>query len=256
MAFTDEDKDRVRQATSIVDLIGAVTTVKKSGRNMMAVCPFHQEKTPSMSIDVARGLYYCHGCHARGDIFTFVQETQGLTFPEALEVLASRSNIILTEDPQAQKRRGERHRLVEAVADAIDFYHRVLMSSPDAGHARAYLRGRGYDADTVADFKLGYAPDRGDVMVRELKARNVSEASLVEAGLARRGRSGLYDYFRDRVLFPTYDVRGDPVGFGGRILGDGQPKYLNTPETPSTRSRICCTASTGPAGRSRRRGSR
>ncbi len=232
MAFTDEDKDRVRQATSIVDLVGAVTTVKKSGRNMMAVCPFHQEKTPSMSIDVARGLYYCHGCHARGDIFTFVQETQGLTFPEALEVLASRSNIILTEDPQAQKRRGERHRLVEAVADAIDFYHRVLMSSPDAGHARAYLRGRGYDADTVADFKLGYAPDRGDVMVRELKARNVSDSSMMDAGLARRGRSGLYDYFRDRVLFPTYDVRGDPVGFGGRILGDGQPKYLNTPETP------------------------
>ena len=232
MAFTDEDKDRVRQATSIVDLIGAVTTVKKSGRNMMAVCPFHQEKTPSMSVDVARGLYYCHGCHARGDIFTFVQETQGLTFPEALEVLASRSNIILTEDPQAQKRRGERHRLVEAVADAIDFYHRVLMSSPDAGHARAYLRGRGYDADTVADFKLGYAPDRGDAMVRELKARDVSDASMVDAGLARRGRSGLYDYFRDRVLFPTYDVRGDAVGFGGRILGDGQPKYLNTPETP------------------------
>lgn len=232
MAFSDDDKERVRQATSIVDLIGAVTTVKKSGRNVMAVCPFHQEKTPSMSVDVARGLYYCHGCHARGDIFTFVQETQGLTFTEAIEVLAARANIALTEDPKAQRRRGERSRLVEAVADAIDFYHRTLMSAPDAGSARAYLRSRGYDADTVADFKLGYAPDRGDALVRELRARNVGEKAMLDAGLARRGRSGLYDYFRDRVLFPTYDVRGDPVGFGGRILGEGQPKYLNTPETP------------------------
>lgn len=232
MAFSDDDKDKVRQATNIVDLIGAVTTVKKSGRNMMAVCPFHQEKTASMSVDVARGLYYCHGCHAKGDVFTFVQETQGLTFPEALEWLASRAGITLEEDPAAKRMRGRRQRLIEAVADAVDFYHRTLMKSDEAGAARAYLRSRGYESDTVADFKLGYAPERGDTLVRELRARNVGERAMLDAGLARRGRNGLYDYFRDRVLFPTYDVRGDPVGFGGRILSDGQPKYLNTPETP------------------------
>ncbi len=232
MAFSDEDKDKVRQATNIVDLVGAVTTVKKSGRNMMAVCPFHQEKTPSMSVDVARGLYYCHGCHARGDVFTFVQETQGLTFPEALEWLASRAGIALEEDPAAKRMRGQRQRLVEAVADAVDIYHRTLMRSEEAGVARAYLRSRGYDSDIVVDFKLGYAPARGDALVRELKSRNVGDKAMLDAGLARRGRNGLYDYFRERVLFPTYDVRGDPVGFGGRILGEGQPKYLNTPETP------------------------
>jgi DNA primase len=199
---------------------------------MMAVCPFHQEKTPSMSVDVARGLYYCHGCHAKGDVFTFVQETQGLTFPEALEWLASRAGITIEEDPAAKRMRGQRQRLIDAVAQAVDFYHKTLMKSADGGTARAYLRGRGYDSGTVADFKLGYAPERGDALVRELRARNIGERAMVDAGLARRGRNGLYDYFRDRVLFPTYDVRGDPVGFGGRILDDGQPKYLNTPETP------------------------
>ncbi len=232
MAFSDEDKDKVRQATNISDLIGAVTTIKRSGRNVMAVCPFHQEKTPSMSVDVARGLYYCHGCHAKGDVFTFVQETQGLTFPEALEVLAREAGITLTEDPQAARQRGRRAVLVETTRKAVEFYHRTLMKAPEAGNARAYLRSRGYDAETVAEFRLGYAPPGGDSLVREMKAQGVDSRVVVDAGLARRTQGGTVDYFRDRLLFPTNDVRGDPVGFGGRILGDGQPKYLNTPETP------------------------
>jgi len=124
---------------------------------------------------------------------------------------------------------------IEAVRAAIDFYHTRLMSADDAGHARAYLRSRGYDADTVNQFRLGYAPaqDRSDHLVRELRARGIDDRAMIDAGLARRGRGGsLYDYFRDRLMFPTWDIQGEPVGFGGRILGDGQPKYLNTPETP------------------------
>ncbi len=232
MAFSDEDKDKVRQATNISDLIGAVTTIKRSGRNVMAVCPFHQEKTPSMSVDVARGLYYCHGCHAKGDVFTFVQESQGLTFPEALEVLARQAGITLTEDPQAARQRGRRAALVDVTRTAVEFYHRTLMKAPEAGNARGYLRSRGYDAETVAEFRLGYAPPAGDALVREMKAQGIDQRVLLDAGLARRAQGGASDYFRDRLLFPTYDVRGDPVGFGGRILGEGQPKYLNTPETP------------------------
>lgn len=232
MAFSEQDRDKVRQATNIADLIGAVTTVKRSGRNVMAVCPFHQEKTPSMSVDVARGLYYCHGCHQKGDIFTFIQETQGLTFPEALEALARQAGITLTEDPRASRERGQRAMLVDATRAAVDFYHRTLMKSPDAGVARAYLRNRGYDGETVAEYRLGYAPATGDALCRELRAQGVDAKVLVDAGLVRRGQGGLFDYFRDRLLFPTNDVRGDPVGFGGRILGEGQPKYLNTPETP------------------------
>ncbi len=231
----DDDRDRIRKAVSIVDLVSAVTTVKKSGRNHMAVCPFHQEKTPSMSLDVARGLYYCHGCHQKGDIFTFVQENEGLTFPEAMERLAAMAGITLTRDPSAEKRQGQKRALIDATASAVDFYHQTLMKSADAGHARAYLRSRGYDAETVADFKLGYAPhgDRWDHLVRELRARGIKDTVMIDAGLARKGqRGGLYDLFRDRVMFPTFDLQGSPIGFGGRVLGDGTPKYLNTPETP------------------------
>ncbi|MDX1448626.1 MAG: DNA primase, partial [Acidimicrobiia bacterium] len=235
MAFSDEDRDRIRAAVNIADLVAELTTVKRSGRNHMAVCVFHQEKTPSMSLDVARGLYKCHGCHAAGDIFTFVQETQGLTFPEAMEWLARRAGIQLTEDPAAAKRAGRRKALVDVSRAALEFYHARLMSAADAGQARAYLRSRGYDADTVADFKLGYAPggDRSDHLVRELRSRGFQDRVMIEAGLARKGRGGgSYDYFRDRLMFPTWDIQGEVVGFGGRILGDGQPKYLNTPETP------------------------
>lgn len=235
MAFSDEDRDRIRAAVNIADLVAELTTVKRSGRNHMAVCVFHQEKTPSMSLDVARGLYKCHGCHAAGDIFTFVQETQGLTFPEAMEWLARRVGITLTEDPAAAKRAGRRRALVDVTRAAMDFYHTRLMSSVDAGAARSYLRSRGYDAEVVADFKLGYAPggDRSDHLVRELRARGFDDRVMIDAGLARRGRGGgAYDYFRDRLMFPTWDIQGETVGFGGRILGEGQPKYLNTPETP------------------------
>ena len=235
MAFSDEDRDRIRAAVNIADLVAELTTVKRSGRNHMAVCVFHQEKTPSMSLDVARGLYKCHGCHAAGDIFTFVQETQGLTFPEAMEWLARRAGIQLTEDPAAAKRAGRRKALIEVTREAMDFYHNRLMASADAGQARAYLRSRGYDADTVSDFRLGYAPagDRSDHLVRELRARGYQDKVMIEAGVARRGRGGgSYDYFRDRLMFPTWDIQGEVVGFGGRILGEGQPKYLNTPETP------------------------
>lgn len=228
--FADDDKERVRAATSIVDLVAELTTVRRSGRTTMAVCPFHEEKTASLSLDAARGLYYCHGCHASGDVFTFVEETRGATFGEALEFLAERAGITLRRDPGEERRRGDRRRLVEAVRAAVEHYHRALMSAPEAGHARRYLRNRGYGAEVVAEFKLGYAPG-SDSLVRQLRAQGVEERTLVEAGLARRGRSGLYDEFRDRLLFPVFDVSGDPVGFGGRILGDGQPKYLNTPET-------------------------
>jgi DNA primase len=231
MAFSDEDKERVRQATNIVDLIGAVTTVRRSGRSYTAICPFHQEKTPSMSVDAGRGFYHCFGCGKGGDIFTFVQETQGLGFTDALEFLANRAGITLTEDPAASRRRGRRHELVDAVRRSVDFYHHRLLRAADAGQARAYLRGRGYGVDVVEEFKLGYSPAEGAALVKELRAAGMTEKVMIDAGLGRHGRTGMYDEFRDRVMFPIADVRGDPVGFGGRILGDGRPKYLNTPET-------------------------
>lgn len=233
MAYRRDDIERVRVATDLVDLVGEVTKVKRTGRSVMAVCPFHQEKTPSMSIDAARGLYHCFGCGKGGDVFRFVQETQGLDFSDAVELLARRSGITLQRDPEAAKRRSRREALVAATERAVTFYTDRLRSAPDAAGARRYLRGRGYDAEVVDGFRLGYSPEGGEALVSHLRDASVPEEVVLGAGLAMRNRAGrLYDRFRGRIMFPIFDVRGDAVGFGARLLeGDG-PKYLNSPETP------------------------
>jgi DNA primase len=198
----------------------------------MAVCPFHEEKTPSLSIDPARGLYHCFGCGKGGDIFAWVQETQNLDFREAIEFLARRSGVTLTEAPGDAKRRGRREELVEATRAAVDFYRERLKTAADAGQARSYLRGRGYGGEVVDRFELGYSPVGWDELTRYLKSRGFDDGTLNDAGLASpssRGRT--IDRFRGRIMFPIFDLRGDPVGFGARRLeGDG-PKYLNTSET-------------------------
>jgi DNA primase len=231
-AYRRDDIERVRAATDLVELLSEVTKVKRTGRSVMAVCPFHQEKTPSMSIDAARGLYNCFGCGASGDLFRFVQETQNVDFNDAVELLARRSGITLHRDPGEQRRRSRREALVAATQTALDFYHDRLRQARDAAGARRYLRGRDYDADVVARFGLGYSPPSGDALVSLLRGSKVPEEVMVAAGLAVRSRTGrLFDRFRGRVMFPIFDVRGDPVGFGARLLeGDG-PKYLNSPET-------------------------
>lgn len=234
MAFDRGDIERVRDAADIVELARAVTSVKKSGRTVKAICPFHQEKTPSMSLDPARGLFHCFGCGKGGDVFKFVQESQAVDFGEAVEILARHAGITLTRDPKAAARHGRRREIVEALDAAVDFYHRRLKQSPDAAAARAYLRSRGYEAEVVDTFKIGYAPEeRGwNALITELKGRGVSEKTLVDAGLATRTSKGrLRDWFHNRLLFPIHDLRGDAVGFGARILDGDGPKYLNSPET-------------------------
>jgi DNA primase len=233
MAYRRDDIERVRDATDLAELVGEVTKVKRSGRNVMAVCPFHQEKTPSMSVDPARGLYHCFGCGKSGDLFTFVQETQALEFSDAVELLARRAGITLQRDPEAAKRRDRRQVLVDATEAAISFYLERLRTGPDAGTARSYLRGRGYDIDVVERFRLGFSPAGGDALVAHLRAENVPEDVMVGAGLAIRAETGrTFDRFRGRIMFPIFDVRGDGVGFGARLLDGEGPKYLNSPETP------------------------
>ena len=233
MAYDREDIDRVRERTDLVELAQEVTKVKRSGRSVMAICPFHQEKTPSLSIDGARGLYHCFGCGRSGDVFGWIQETQNVGFSDALELLARRAGVTLTQDPDAAKRRDRRERLVDAVDRSATFYHDRLKSSDDAGHARSYLRSRGYEADIVDRFVIGYSPSQWDLLVTHLREAGIRDEAMLGAGLASRSKRGnLVDRFRDRLMFPIYDVRGDAVGFGARILeGDG-PKYLNSPETP------------------------
>ena len=232
MAYSRDDIDTVRDKTDLVELASEITKVKRSGRTTMAVCPFHSEKTPSLSIDGARGLYHCFGCGKSGDIYRWVQETQGLDFSGAVEFLARRAGVTLTVDPEAAKRRGKRDRLVEATAKAVAFYSQRLKTASDAGGARSYLRNRGYDGDVVDRFNLGYSPDEWEALVTHLRDEGIRDDTMLEADLARMSRNNkLIDRFRGRLMFPVFDVRGDAVGFGARILeGDG-PKYLNSSES-------------------------
>lgn len=224
------DIDRVREATDLVDLISEVTKVKKSGRTFMAVCPFHEEKTPSMSVDRARGLYHCFGCGKGGDVFSFVQETQGIDFRDSLELLARKSGITLVEDPAAAQRRGRRGAAVEAIRRAIEVYHQRLKKAPEAGAARAYLRSRGYDVDLIDEWRLGFAGTDWDTLTKDLKGGGVSDKDMLDAGLSRRGRHGLFDFFRGRLMFPIHDLRGDAVGFGARKVDEIPPDNTNNPD--------------------------
>ncbi|HEX6147317.1 MAG TPA: DNA primase [Acidimicrobiia bacterium] len=224
------DIDRVREATDLVELISEVTKVKRSGRSHMAVCPFHEEKTPSMSIDPARGLYHCFGCGKGGDVFSFVQETQGVDFGDALELLARRAGITLVRDAADAQRRGRRGAAVEAIRKAIEVYHGRLKSAPEAGPARAYLRNRGYDLAIIDEWKIGFAGVDWDTLTKELRAGGVDDRALIDAGLSRRGRHGLFDVFRGRLMFPIHDLRGDPVGFGGRKIEEVDRNSTNNPD--------------------------
>ncbi|MEE9178890.1 MAG: DNA primase [Acidimicrobiia bacterium] len=224
------DIDRVREATDLVELVSEVTKVKKSGRSVMAVCPFHEEKTPSMSVDRARGLYHCFGCGEGGDVFSFVQKTQSVDFRDALEMLSRKAGITLVQDPDAARRRGRREAAVEAIRQAVDVYHTRLKKSAEAGPARAYLRGRGYDVDLIDEWKIGFAGVDWDTLVKALKTAGVGDGALLDGGLARRGRHGLYDVFRGRLMFPIHDVRGDPIGFGGRLVDDVDRDSTNNPD--------------------------
>jgi DNA primase len=224
------DIDRVREATDLVELISEVTKVRRSGRSFMAVCPFHEEKTPSMSVDRGRGLYNCFGCGKHGDIFTFVQETQGLDFPEALEALARRAGITLVRDPADARMRGRRGAAVDAIRKAIEVYHDRLKKAPEAGPARAYLRHRGYDVAVIDEWRMGFAGVEWDTLTKALRASGIEEKVLIDAGLSRRGPKGVYDVFRGRLMFPIHDLRGDPVGFGGRKIDEVDRSQTNNPD--------------------------
>lgn len=235
MGILDEDVARVREETDLVALAGEHLALKRVGQRYVGLCPFHTEKTPSFSINPAMGLFYCFGCQQSGDAITFVREVEHLDFVGAVERLAARANINLRYDDESHSRdRQRRTRLAEAVGAAIDFYHRRLLEAPDAGEARRYLRSRGFDGDVVRRFSLGYSPESFDTLSRHLGQAKFSREDIVGAGLAFvNRRQSLQDQFRGRLMFPIFDSRGDPAGFGGRILEGGQgPKYKNSPETP------------------------
>jgi DNA primase len=232
MGILAEDIERVRAATDFVAVAGEHIALKRAGRRWQGLCPFHAEKSPSFSINAEEGLFYCFGCGAGGDVITFVREIEHLEFAEAVERLAARSGLQIRYDTAAvSEERQRRARLVEVMTQAVDWYHARLLSGPDAKGARAYLRSRGYDGDVVRAYRIGWAPDGWDELCRALK---LPAEVAKDTGLGFLNKTGrVQDFFRGRVLFPIFDVRGDPVAFGGRRLADGEgPKYRNSPETP------------------------
>ena len=228
MGIVADDIAKVRAATDMVAIISEHTEIKRSGRQWMARCPLHGERTPSLSVAPDKGVYYCFGCQRSGDVITFVQEIEGLDFAGAVEMLAGRAGIQLRYTSRDEgAARSRRKLLLEAVAKAGDFYHQRLLDGRDAGPARNYLRSRGYDGDLVRRWKLGWAPEDWDLLARHL---GLSDDDLRDSGLGFVNRGGRQqDFFRGRVLFPIADERGDTVGFGGRVLpGTDGPKYMNT----------------------------
>jgi DNA primase len=227
------DLEEIRRRANIVDLISPHVRLRKTGRRLVGLCPFHQEKTGSFTVDPEEGLWHCFGCKAGGDIFRFVEMIEKVDFKEAVELLARRLGLPPpTQEDSARAR--ARNRLLELHGRVAELFHAALKGRAGT-HALSYLRNRGVSDGAIDDFQLGYAPESWDALLTKLEKDGCSGKELARAGLAipRREGSGFYDRFRNRLMFPIRDVSGRVIAFGGRALAeDQQPKYLNSPETP------------------------
>jgi DNA primase len=233
--YTPDSKERVRDAVDMVALVSARTDLRRAGPNSYeGLCPFHDERTPSFSVEPVQKVYYCFGCEAKGDAFTFVQETEGVDFKGALELLADRSGVELeleAEDPREAQRRQRRERLLELLGRTAAYYERQLWESSEARRAREYLESRGLGEEVLRSFHVGYSPSAWDRVLLGSRRAGFSEQELYVTGLAQRSKQDgrLYDRFRGRIMFPLADIRGRVMGFGARAMRDEQgPKYLNT----------------------------
>jgi len=233
--YTRESKDRVRDAVDFVELVSARTELRRAGpARYEGLCPFHEERSPSFGIDPSQKVYYCFGCQASGDVFTFVQETEGVDFKGALELLADRFAVELEleeEDPKQAERRRRKERLLELLGRTAAYYERCLWEAEEAKAAREYLERRGLGEEILREFHVGYSPSAWDRVLLASRRGGFSEQELYATGLAQRSKENgrPYDRFRGRIMFPLADVRGRVLGFGARAMRDEQkPKYLNT----------------------------
>jgi DNA primase len=224
--------DDIRAGVDIVEFVGRFVNLRKAGANWKGLCPFHGEKTPSFMVNPKKGIFHCFGCGVGGDVFGFLMRQDRLSFPEAVRALAKSAGVTLPEERSTGADSG-REELLHAIDLAARFYAEALWK-PGGARAQKYLAERGIDPDVARRFGLGFAPDGWDTLLTFMRSENVSEETLVTAGLAvaRDNRAGVYDRFRGRLLFAIRDLQGRVVAFGGRAFGDEQPKYLNSPETP------------------------
>ncbi len=224
-----DDTELIKQKINVVDLLQEYLPLKKSGVNYKTPCPFHNEKTPSLMVSPERGIWHCFGCGKGGDIFKFIMEKEGWEFVEALEYLAKKAGITL----KRKKAQGtdKKLRIFEANEKAAQFFNYILTTHPLGKNALEYLLSRGLTEETIKEFNLGYAPNSWESLTSFLKKKGFNVSELVEAGLTVDSQRGGYDRFRGRITFPLVDVKGQIRGFSGRVLGSGEPKYLNTPQT-------------------------
>ncbi|MEM9682797.1 MAG: DNA primase [Pseudomonadota bacterium] len=233
MSFPPSFLDEIRGRLSVSDICGKRVRLIKRGREFVGLSPFNHEKTPSFTVNDDKGFYHCFSSGKHGDIFSFVMETEGLSFPEAVKSLADEAGVAVPEQtPQAREREARRATLFDVTEAACAWFQLQLRSSAGA-EGLEYFRGRGLDDTTIENFRLGYAPE-GRALASAMKKQGIDEAGLLEAGLLRRPDDGRapYAFFRGRVMFPITDRRGRVIAFGGRILGDGAAKYINSPDTP------------------------
>ncbi len=230
MAFPESFLTELSERNDIVDVVsGYVRLSKKSGSNLFGLCPFHSEKTPSFSVSPDKQIYHCFGCGKGGGVINFIMEIENLSFPEAVEFLAKRAGMPMPEESNDSESRN-RARMLALNRDAARFFYERLVE-PGGQRAREYMQKRRIGPGTAKSFGLGFAPDAWYSLRDAMRAKGYSDQELFEAGLVRNRDGRVYDTFRNRLMFPVIDVRGNVIGFSGRILGDGEPKYMNSPET-------------------------
>ena len=234
--IADEKIDEIRERTDIVEVVSSYLPLKRSGVNHQGLCPFHQEKSPSFNVNSARQIFHCFGCGVGGNVFSFLMRMEGLSFPDAVRRLGEKVGVEVEEEavsPEEVRRRDERERILRINEVAGEFYQQLLLTDEEGAPGRRYLRQRGYESEIVRTFQLGFAPGGWESLAKHLAGKSFSSEDSQKAGLVRPGKQerGNYDLFRNRLLFPIHDLQGRMVAFGGRVLDDSLPKYINSPET-------------------------
>ena len=234
--IAEEKIQEIRDRVDIVEVVSGYLPLKRSGVNHQGLCPFHQEKTPSFNVNASRQIFHCFGCGVGGNVFSFLMRMEGLSFPDAVKRLGEKVGVEVEEEevsPAEIRRREDRERLARINEVAGGFYHQLLLEDDAGAPARRYLRQRGYEGETVRTFQLGFAPEGWETLAKHLAGKNFSVEDIRKTGLVRPGKQdrGDYDLFRNRLLFPIHDLQGQMVAFGGRVLDDSLPKYINSPET-------------------------
>src|SRR6202046_2448722 len=234
--FGDSKVEEVRSRADIIEIIGTHVRLRRAGRNFVGLCPFHNEKTPSFSVNAERGFFHCFGCGVGGSVFDFIMRVEGLTFGEALRSLAKKYGVTLPEHDVSGPGAGEREAMLKASEVAAEFFAHVLWNTTDGAMARDYLKSRGISVETARAFMIGHAPSRPASLAKALEKRGLREAG-VKVGLVKKDGNvttgaDAYDMFRARVMFPMRDAQGRAIAFGGRVLDARMPKYINSPESP------------------------